>query len=169
MAAPGLLLALACCCTLLWLVWRVLHHYRLPRLPEQKLTRELIQHTLLESTSPLVRLPAAHGVLVTDPRLARKLLEGGHGAVRDVSEYARYRGFLDQSLVLLPQATTAHTTVCHTELKPQPSRAPGRSATHTLEPRLEQLRAALLPLFSVARGAHHAALVNPNPSPEPNP
>ena len=38
--------------------------------------RELIQHTLLESTSPLVRLPAAHGVLVTDPRLARKLLEG---------------------------------------------------------------------------------------------
>ena len=76
MHAPGLLLALTCCCTLLWLVWRVLHHYRLPRLPEQKLTRELIQHTLLESTSPLVRLPAAHGVLVTDPRLARKLLEG---------------------------------------------------------------------------------------------
>ena len=27
MHAPGLLLALACCCTLLWLVWRVLHHY----------------------------------------------------------------------------------------------------------------------------------------------
>ena len=123
MHARGLLLALACCCTLLWLVWRVLHHYRLPRLPEQKLTRELIQHTLLESTSPLVRLPAAHGVLVTDPRLARKLLEGGHGAVRDVSEYARYGGFLDQSLVLLPQATAAHTTVCHTGLEPQPSRA----------------------------------------------
>ena len=70
------LVSLACCCALLWLVWRVLHHYRLPRLPEQKLTRELIQQTLLECTSPLVRLPASHGVLVTDPRLARKLLEG---------------------------------------------------------------------------------------------
>ena len=46
---------LACCCGLLWLVWRVLHHYRLPRLPEQKLTLELIQQTLLECASPLVR------------------------------------------------------------------------------------------------------------------
>ena len=39
--------------------------------------------------------------------------EGGHGAVRDVSEYARYRGFLDRSLVLLPQATAEHSTVRH--------------------------------------------------------
>ena len=104
---------LTCCCALLWLFWRALHHYRLPRLPEQKLTRELLQHALLECTAPLVRLPGTHGVLVTDPRLARKLLEGGHGAVRDVSEYARYRGFLDRSLVLLPQATAEHATVRH--------------------------------------------------------
>ena len=104
---------LTCCCALLWLFWRALHHYRLPRLPEQKLTRELLQHALLECSAPLVRLPGTHGVLVTDPRLARKLLEGGHGAVRDVSEYARYRGFLDRSLVLLPQATAEHATVRH--------------------------------------------------------
>jgi hypothetical protein len=118
----GHLAWLTCSCALVWLIWRVLHHYRLPRLPEQKLTRELIQHALLECTSPLVRLPASHGVLVTDPRLARKLLEGGHGAVRDVSDYARYRGFLDRSLVLLPQATATHATVCRTGLEPRTDR-----------------------------------------------
>ena len=87
MEATSHLLSLSCCSALLWLVWRLLHYHRLPRLPEQKLTRELIQRTLLECTSPLVRLPASHGVLVTDPTLARKLLEGGHGVVRDVSDF----------------------------------------------------------------------------------
>ena len=33
-------------------------------------------HCPLPLPTPLVRLPASHGVLVTDPRLARKLLEG---------------------------------------------------------------------------------------------
>ena len=139
-ATREMLLWITCCCALLWLFWRALHHYRLPRLPEQKLTRELLQHALLECTSPLVRLPGTYGVLVTEPRLARKLLEGGHGAVRDVSEYTRYRGFLDRSLVLLPQATAEHATVCRSattalEIEPRTS-GPQTKARATVRTRV---------------------------------
>ena len=111
---------------LLQLAWRTFLLTRLPRLPPgAKLTRELL-HSAARDFAPLVRLPGSHGVLVTDPTLARKLLEGGSGAVRDVSAYAKYATFLEDALVLLPQ---------------------GDGGRHA------RLRAQLLPLFS-ARRAH---------------
>ena len=111
---------------LLQLAWRTFLLARLPRLPPgAKLTRELL-HSAARDFAPLVRLPGSHGVLVTDPTLARKLLEGGSGAVRDVSAYAKYATFLEDALVLLPQ---------------------GDGGRHA------RLRAQLLPLFS-ARRAH---------------
>ena len=123
------LAAAACCCYVLlqrlwlWHAWR----HRLPRLPGDKLTRDLLQRAL-QHPSPLVRLPGRHGVLVTDPALARKLLEGAHGVIRDIQDYERYAGFLSQSLVLLPPSVH-HAT----------------------------LRACLLPLFAPKR-AHATLL-----------
>lgn len=74
--------------------------------------------------SHVVRLPDHHGVLVTDPVLAVQLLKSG--AVRDVAAYQRFKGFLGDALVLLPQTADV------------------ASSPHS------HLRAALLPLFTPA-------------------
>ena len=105
---------------------------RIPRLLSRALTKDaLIQAARLNT--PLVRLPGTHGLLVTDPRLARRLMEATGGAiVRDIEAYERYSGFLGGSLVLLPQATSQHRA----------------------------MRSALLPLFSLGatRRAHDTLL-----------
>ena len=115
--------------------WRRRLLSNIPKLPGDKLSKDalLAVGRSLGALGPLVRLPGEHGVLVTDPSLAKRLLEHGGGAVvREMTAYERYGGFLGGSLVLLPQATPAHRT----------------------------LRSALLPLFSVAatRRAHGALL-----------
>ena len=105
----------------------------LPRVPSSKLTHEVLAAAAHEEwPNGLVRLPNEHGVLVTDANLAWRLLRCDDGSVRrDVSMYARYRGFLGGAIVLRVQAT------------------PHR-----------QLRSALLPLFSVtATRQAHAALL----------
>ena len=91
----------------------------LPRI-RGKLTRE----ALLDAArgAPLVRLPDATTVLVTNPRLARDICASDNFA-RDTSAYARYGAFLGGSLVLLPEDGGRHASV----------------------------RAALLPLFTAAR------------------
>ena len=91
----------------------------LPRI-RGKLTRE----ALLDAArgAPLVRLPDATTVLVTNPTLARDIC-ASDGFARDTSAYARYVAFLGGSLVLLPEDGGRHAAV----------------------------RAALLPLFTAAR------------------
>lgn len=106
---------------------------RLPRTPPgAKLTHDLL--LAAGRDHPLaVRLPGAHGVLITSPKLALRLLERESERVhRDTSAYLRYRSFLGGSLVLLPQSGSAHAG----------------------------LRSALLPLFSgaAARRAHPEVL-----------
>ena len=55
--------------------WLLRH---VPSLPtDAKLTRALLLRAAAEYNSPLVRLPGRHGVLVTDPTLARRVLERG--------------------------------------------------------------------------------------------
>ena len=106
---------------------------RIPMLPSTKLTRESLM-LAARDYSYAVRLPGDHGILVTSPALARRLLEAGSagGVERDVAMYERYSGFLDGSLVLLPQSKGSHRA----------------------------LRAALLPLFSpTATRRLHATLV----------
>ena len=121
-----LLLVAAATPLLLWLLAVARKRYliaRLPKLPTAKLTREALMLAARDYPS-LVRLPGEHGVLVTDPSLARRLLEAGHpgGVTRDIAMYDRYEGFLGGSLVLLPQSSPSHRA----------------------------LRTALLPLFSPA-------------------
>ena len=103
---------------LIRLAWRAWLLARLPRLPPgAKLTRELLC-SAARDFAPLVRLPGSHGVLVTDPTLARKLLEGGSGAVRDVSAYAKYSSFLEDALVLLQQGAGGRHAKLRTQLLP---------------------------------------------------
>ena len=94
--------------------WRRRLLSNIPKLPGDKLSKDalLAVGRSLGALGPLVRLPGEHGVLVTDPSLAKRLLEHGGGAVvREMTAYERYGGFLGGSLVLLPQATPAHRTL----------------------------------------------------------
>ena len=106
---------------------------RLPRMRAAVLTRDaLIAASHQENGAGLLRLPGKHGVLVTDPRLARRLLEqGGGDVVRDITAYDRYAGFLGSSLVLLPQATPTHRAI-RTSLLPLFSVGATRRAHTTL-------------------------------------
>ena len=107
---------------------------RIPRLEQPKLTQEALAEAAGRAwPGGMVRLPGEHGVLVTDPSLASRLLKRNDGAMcRDITMYTRYSGFLGGALVLQPQATKPH----------------------------RMLRAALLPLFSAtATRASHAALL----------
>ena len=110
--------------------WQLSH---LPRLPGAKLTKASL-NAAARDYSPVVRLPGQHGVLVTDPQLARKLLDVGAagGVCRDIEAYQKYGGFLSGSLVLLEQSSPQHRA----------------------------LRTALLPLFSASatRRSHDVLL-----------
>ena len=111
---------------------RAFRFSRIPKLLGEKLTRDALMDAACRHT-PFVLLPGAHGLLVTDPRLARRLLESSNGSViRDISAYERYSAFLGGSLVLLAQATNEHRA----------------------------MRSALLPLFSLSatRRAHGTLL-----------
>lgn len=133
-AIPGLVLILSLVVIAFRLMRRHLLLSRLPRLQAGKLTLEgLTAAAHARWPAGLVRLPGQHGVLVTDPQLARALLERGDGAVcREVEQYERYAGFLGGALVLLPQTSVEHRV----------------------------LRSALLPLFtSAATRRSHGTLV----------
>ena len=134
---PALITLLAVLCASRIFRWLHLRYqlWRLPRLGADKLTREgLITAAYhCSDATTLVRLPGKHGLLVTDPALARKLLESSAGGVcRDVAMYERYGGFLRGALVLMPQSSQRH----------------------------RHLRSALLPLFSssATRRAHPVML-----------
>ena len=101
-------------------VWLIAPHIvravllsRLPRVNEAKLTHSVLSD-VADRPWPLglVRLPGKHGCLVTDPALARRLLECNDGSVvREVAAYSRYEAFLGGALVVLPQATILHRSL----------------------------------------------------------
>lgn len=82
---------------------------QLPKLPGDKLTHDaLVAAGRSDWPDGLVQLPKTHGVLVSDPTIAWKLLRCDDGSVRrDMSAYSRF-GFLDGTMLMQLQSTPSH-------------------------------------------------------------